>query len=97
MDSHGRRLPARLPGCTGDAHTDTDKDTNMDANSDYNRYAYDDAIAYIYRHLGAYRGAADANKHRYLNTITIAADTGTGIRPAAQCAIAGSSTGSAGA
>ena len=74
VDAGRRWIPARLPGGTGDAHADTDKDTNMDANSDYNRYVYDDAIAYVYRHLGAYRGAADADKHRYLNTLTIAAD-----------------------
>jgi len=45
----------------------------MDANSDYNRYVYDDAVAYVYRHINANNGAADANHHRYLNTLTIAA------------------------
>ncbi len=78
---------------------DTDQHSNGTANSraDYNRYAYDDAVAYVYRHLGANRGAADADKHRYLNTLTVTADACTGGEPADQCAVVASSAGSAGA
>lgn len=97
VDDAGRRVPVGLPAaCTnGDTNMDANQHSNGDGN--YNRYAYDDAIAYVYRHLGANRGAADADKHRYLNTLTITTDACASGEPADQCAIAADSAGSTGA
>lgn len=103
VDDAERGISVGLPAaCTnGDTNMDADQHSNgngsANSRADYNRYAYDDAIAYVYRHLGANRGAADADCHRYLNTITITTDACASGEPADQCAIAADSAGSTGA
>lgn len=79
-----------------DANQHSNGNGSANSRADYNRYAYDDAIAYVYRHLGANRGAADADKHRYLNTLTIVADTCARGEPTDQRAVAAGSAGSNG-